>query len=162
MFDFNMDDDPTGPSDHIRSTLAFLDNNIRMLKKLSQKFQETAIKSFHLSNRRPHSATCALGRRYKILRRIKATTLFSICHKLNDLLIQWLLDEELQQISYNSLRQIMIDVNYLENYATDNNKESAEAFIQVDSREFMKDVFFGPCKVLRVSEIYKKPLKFAT
>ena len=36
-----MDDDPTGPSDHIRSTLAFLDNNIRMLKKLSQKFQET-------------------------------------------------------------------------------------------------------------------------
>ena len=52
MFDFNMDDDPTGPSDHIRSTLAFLDNNIRMLKKLSQKFQETAIKSFHLSNRR--------------------------------------------------------------------------------------------------------------
>ena len=29
MFDFNMDDDPTGPSDHIRSTLAFLDNNIR-------------------------------------------------------------------------------------------------------------------------------------
>ena len=71
--------------------------------------------------------------------RIKATTLFSICHKLNDLLIQWLLDEELQQISYNSLRQIMIDVNYLENYATDNNKESAEAFIQVNySREFMK------------------------
>ena len=70
--------------------------------------------------------------------RIKATTLFSICHKLNDLLIQWLLDEELQQISYNSLRQIMIDVNYLENYATDNNKESAEAFIQVHScsREF--------------------------
>ena len=45
MFDFNMDDDPTGPSDHIRSTLAFLDNNIRMLKKLSQKFQETVIKS---------------------------------------------------------------------------------------------------------------------
>ena len=44
MFDFNMDDDPTGPSDHIRSTLAFLDNNIRMLKKLSQKFQETGIK----------------------------------------------------------------------------------------------------------------------
>ena len=71
--------------------------------------------------------------------RIKATTLFSICHKLNDLLIQWLLDEELQQISYNSLRQIMIDVNYLENYATDNNKESAEAFIQVNcSRELMK------------------------
>ena len=67
--------------------------------------------------------------------RIKATTLFSICHKLNDLLIQWLLDEELQQISYNSLRQIMIDVNYLENYATDNNKESAEAFIQVNSRD---------------------------
>ena len=49
MFDFNMDDDPTGPSDHIRSTLAFLDNNIRMLKKLSQKFQETGIK--YLSNR---------------------------------------------------------------------------------------------------------------
>ena len=72
--------------------------------------------------------------------RIKATTLFSICHKLNDLLIQWLLDEELQQISYNSLRQIMIDVNYLENYATDNNKESAEAFIQVHScsRGFLK------------------------
>ena len=94
--------------------------------------------------------------------RLKATTLFSICHKLNDLLIQWLLDEELQQISYNSLRQIMIDVNYLENYATDNNKESAEAFIQVDSREFMKDVFFDACKVLRVSEIYKKPMEFAT
>ena len=83
-----------------------------------------------------------------IFMRIKATTLFSICHKLNDLLIQWLLDEELQQISYNSLRQIMIDVNYLENYATDNNKESAEAFIQVDSREFMKYIiFFDACKV---------------
>jgi len=64
------------------------------------------------------------------------------------LLIQWLLDEELQQISYNSLRQIMIDVNYLENYATDNNKESAEAFIQVHSREFMKYIiFFDACKV---------------
>ena len=49
MFDFNMADDPTGPSDHIRSTLAFLDNNIRMLKKLSQKFQEIGIK--YLSNR---------------------------------------------------------------------------------------------------------------
>ena len=58
-------------------------------------------------------------------------------------MIQWLLDEELQQISYNSLRQIMIDVNYLENYATDNNKESAEAFIQVNySREFMKNCQF--------------------
>ena len=58
-------------------------------------------------------------------------------------MIQWLLDEELQQISYNSLRQIMIDVNYLENYATDNNKESAEAFIQVNySREFMKKCQF--------------------
>ena len=53
MFDFNMDDDPTGPSDHIRSTLAFLDNNIRMLKKLSQKFQETVIKLICLTVDRP-------------------------------------------------------------------------------------------------------------
>ena len=89
--------------------------------------------------------------------RIKATTLFSICHKLNDLLIQWLLDEELQQISYNSLRQIMIDVNYLENYATDNNKESAEAFIQVDSREFMKDVFSAHVKSYASQKYIKSP-----
>ena len=39
MFDFNKNDDPTGPSDHIRTTLDFLDNNIKMLKKLSEKVQ---------------------------------------------------------------------------------------------------------------------------
>ena len=39
MFDYGMTDDPIGPSDHIRTTLDFLDNNIKMLKKLSDKVQ---------------------------------------------------------------------------------------------------------------------------
>ena len=45
MFDFNKNDDPTGPSDHIRTTLDFLDNNIKMLKKLSEKVQVNCAKT---------------------------------------------------------------------------------------------------------------------
>ena len=58
----------------------------------------------------------------------------------------------------------MIDVNYLENYATDNNKESAEAFIQVNySREFMKMsefliYFFGACSRNDEGDLFKKYL----
>ena len=40
MFDYGMTDDPIGPSDHIRTTLDFLDNNIKMLTKLSDKVKK--------------------------------------------------------------------------------------------------------------------------
>ena len=50
MFDFNKNDDPTGPSDHIRTTLDFLDNNIKMLKKLSEKVQVNYVENSNFAN----------------------------------------------------------------------------------------------------------------
>ena len=38
-FDFTSEEDPTGPSDHIRSAIDFLQNNLKMLSKLSRQVQ---------------------------------------------------------------------------------------------------------------------------
>ena len=38
-FDFTNEEDPTGQSDHIRSAIDFLRNNLKMLSKLSRQVQ---------------------------------------------------------------------------------------------------------------------------
>lgn len=38
-FDFTSEEDPTGQSDHIRSAIDFVRNNLKMLSKLSRQVQ---------------------------------------------------------------------------------------------------------------------------
>lgn len=47
-FDFCKIDDPTGPSDFIQFALVFLENNLKMLSKLSRRVQETTLFSICL------------------------------------------------------------------------------------------------------------------
>ncbi|CBY35183.1 unnamed protein product [Oikopleura dioica] len=95
-FDFTSEEDPTGQSDHIRSAIDFVRNNLKMLSKLSRQVQET--------------------------------TLFVVCQHIGTVLMEWLTeDEEPSMISINGLRQMMIDVNYLEYFAGDAIPEFSEA-----------------------------------
>ena len=82
----------------------------------------------------------------KLSRRVQETTLFSICLFLNRRLFEWLTDDDEcdQMITMNALRQIMIDVNYLEHFACETLKDSneaIEAFVQVQ-------FFFRPIRNL--------------
>ena len=105
-FDFSMSDDPTGASDYIRMSIDFLSNNLKTLSKLSRRVQET--------------------------------TLFSVCLFLNRSLMEWLTEDidDPPVITQNALRQLMIDVNYLEHFAAEtlqnsNDSNASEAFVQV-------------------------------
>lgn len=105
-FDFSMSDDPTGASNFIRDTINFLSNNLKTLSKLSQRVQET--------------------------------TLFSVCLFLNRSLMDWLTGDidDPSIITQNALRQLLLDLNYLEHFAAEtlpnsNETNASEAFVQV-------------------------------
>ena len=57
--------------------------------------------------------------------------MFHVCSKLNSALLDCLIGEYTDVLSLNSVRQLMLDVHKLEDFAKINNEESAEAFIQV-------------------------------
>ena len=102
-FDFLKFDDPTGPSDHIRMSLQFLDNNLKMLSKLSNRVQETTL-----------FAVCFFFNQ-------------SLIEWLTDE------EDDPPKVTMNSLRQMMIDVGHLEHFAStiEDTSQAIEAFIPV-------------------------------